>query len=295
MTEGRPKVNHLVAFSPWNEEHLVRFAAAVEQNSEHPIAHSILTAAHEHDLDIPAVQNFTSITGEGVSGNVEGKQITIGKATNGVEWRKEGATVVGVKVDGKEIGLIGVGDPIKETSFKAVRELHKLRIEVIMLTGDHLLTAQSVAEKLKIDEYHAAVGPEGKRDFILGLKAKMPQASIAMAGDGMNDAAALASADVGIAMGTGTDVAMESADVTLVKGDLTSIVRAIHLSHLMQQNIRQNLFFAFIYNMLGIPFATGLLYPLNGMLLNPMIAAFAMSLSSISVIINALRLKYQKI
>jgi Cu+-exporting ATPase len=254
------------------------------------------------------VDNFQSFTGGGVSGKVEDHEVLVGKPSfleemkvkisaellqKAEELQMQAQTVMFVAVDGKAAGLITVSDPIKNSTPNAIREIHKLGLKIIMLSGDNENTAQSVAKSLGIDETHANVTPNYKQQFVLQAKNKV--GFVAMAGDGINDAPALAAADVGIAMGTGTDVAMESADVTLVKGDLMGIVRAIHLSHAMMKNIRQNLFFAFIYNALGIPIAAGLLYPFTGLLLNPIIAAFAMSLSSVSVIANALRLRHIKL
>lgn len=303
LTEGKPKLAQIITTGGWSENDLIRLAAAVEQNSEHPLASSIIQRAKDRSLSIPKVYNFSSITGSGISGNVENHEILIGKFNllqnkniQGLSTLQEQAqnlqqqaqTVMFVSIDGQAAGLITVNDPIKSTTFNAIRELHKLGKRIVMLSGDNIQTANVVAKKLGIDEVHGGVDPQYKQDFVKQAKHKE---MIAMAGDGINDAPALAAADVGIAMGTGTDVAMESADVTLVKGDLMGIVKAIHLSKTIMQNIRQNLFFAFIYNALGIPIAAGVLYPFTGLLLNPMIAALAMSLSSVSVIGNALRLR----
>lgn len=305
LTEGKPKVTKIIPIERWSENDLIRFAAAVEKNSEHPLAIAIIQAANERSLDIPKVDHFISITGEGVQGTVEGHAIFVGKSNvkerNGQEslleeaksLQQQGQTVLFLIIDEKVAGMLAVSDPIKKSSKMAVNKLHDLDKKIIMLTGDHEKTAQAVAKDLGIDEVHAGVAPQYKQDFVKESKNK--EGFVAMAGDGINDAPALAAADVGIAMGTGTDVAMESADVTLVKGDLMGIVKAIHLSHAMMKNIRQNLFFAFIYNILGIPIAAGLLYPFTGLLLNPMIAALAMSLSSVTVILNALRLRYIKL
>jgi len=308
LTEGKPKITLIISVEQGKENEELRLAAAIEQNSEHPLANSIIQGAKERSISLAKVENFQSFTGGGVSGRVEGHEILVGKLSlleerkiNGTaillqkaqELQMQAQTVVFVARDGQATGLITVSDPIKTSTPDAVRELHKLGLKIIMLSGDNEQTAQSVAKKLGIDEVHANVAPDYKQQFVQRAKNKV--GFVAMAGDGINDAPALAAADVGIAMGTGTDVAMESADVTLVKGDLMGIVRAIHLSHAMMRNIRQNLFFAFIYNALGIPIAAGLLYPFTGLLLNPIIAALAMSLSSVSVIMNSLRLRKTKL
>lgn len=308
LTEGKPKLTQIISNTQGNENEILRFAAAVEQSSEHPLAASIVQGAKEWSINLPKVENFQSITGEGVVGHVENHEVIVGKAKllqerkiNGVttlqqkaqELQNQAQTVLFVAIDGQAVGLITVSDPIKTSTPNAIEQLHQLGLKIVMLSGDNDQTAQSVAKQLNIDEVHAGVRPEHKQEFI--LKAKGKDGFVAMAGDGINDAPALAAADVGIAMGTGTDVAMESADVTLLKGDLLGIVKAIHLSHAMMRNIRQNLFFAFVYNALGIPIAAGILYPFTGLLLNPMIAALAMSLSSVSVIVNALRLRNTKL
>nr|WP_176454823.1 heavy metal translocating P-type ATPase [Criblamydia sequanensis]CDR35302.1 Copper-translocating P-type ATPase [Criblamydia sequanensis CRIB-18] len=308
LTEGKPKLTQVIANEEGKENDVLRLAAAVEQNSEHPLATSIVQGAKERSISVPKVENFQSITGGGVMGTVENHEVLVGKPNflqerkiTGVasfeqraqELQKQAQTVMFVAIDGQVAGLITVSDPIKSSTSNAIRELHQLGQRIVMLTGDNEQTAQSVAKKLDIDEVHAGVAPEYKQKFV--KQAKEKGEFIAMAGDGINDAPALATADVGIAMGTGTDVAMESAGVTLVKGDLMGIVRAIHLSRAMMKNIRQNLFLAFIYNVLGIPIAAGILYPFTGVLLNPIIAALAMSLSSVSVIGNALRLRNIKL
>lgn len=304
LTEGKPRVTQVIASGKWPEDDLIRLAAAVEHPSEHPLAASIVGSAKEKLFNIPQVEDFNSITGGGISGRVENHDIVIGKftllqnrATRGLQVLQEKAqslqdkaqTVMFVSVDGEAAGLIAVSDPIKKSTPAAVQALHRLGQKIVMLSGDNEQTAQVVAKMLGIDEVHAGVDPQQKLEFVRQIK------FAAMAGDGINDAPALAAATVGIAMGTGTDVAMESADVTLVKGDLMGIVKAIHLSRAMMRNIRQNLFFAFFYNVLGIPIAAGLLYPFTGLLLNPMLAALAMSLSSVSVIFNAMRLRYIKL
>lgn len=304
LTEGKPKLTRVISNKPGNENEILRFAAAVEQNSEHPLAGAIVQGARERSVSLPKVENFLSITGGGVIGNVENHVVLVGKFSflqerkiNGIlelqqivdDLEKQAYTLLFIAIDGQAAGVIAVSDPIKNLTPAAIQKLHELGRKIIMLSGDNMQTAQSVAKKLGIDEVHAGVTPEYKQEFI--LKSKETHGYIAMAGDGINDAAALAAADVGIAMGTGTDIAMESADVTLLKGNLIGIVKAIHLSQATMKNIRQNLFFAFIYNILGIPIAAGILYPFTGLLLNPMIAALAMSLSSVSVITNALRLR----
>ena len=308
LTEGKPKLTQVISNEQGKENEILRCAAAVEQNSEHPLAASIIQGAKERSISLSKVENFQSITGGGVIGKVENHEVLVGKSDflqerkiKGVatlqqkaqELQKQAQTVMFVAIDGEAVGLMTVSDPIKSSTQNAIQQLHQLGQKIVMLSGDNEQTAQSVAKKLGIDEVHAGVAPEYKQEFI--QKAKGKDGLVAMAGDGINDAPALAAADVGIAMGTGTDVAMESADVTLLKGDLLGIIKAIHLSHAMMRNIRQNLFFAFIYNALGIPIAAGILYPFTGLLLNPMIAALAMSLSSVSVIANALRLRNTKL
>jgi len=309
LTEGRPKLTECIPTSPFTEEDLLRFTASVEQNSEHPLAHAIVVGAKDRKLSVPTVEQFNSVTGGGVHGMVEGKAILIGKRSlleeqdvqqlaalddRADELQRQGRTVMYVAVDKQFAGLVAVSDPIKDSTAEAVQSLHDLGLRIIMLTGDNEKTARTVAEQLGIDEFHAGVRPEDKHERIKALKAEGHK--VAMAGDGINDAPALAEADVGIAMGTGTDVAIESAGVTLVKGDLRGIVRAIQLSRHTMRNIRQNLFFALIYNALGVPIAAGVLYPISAhLLLNPMIAAAAMSFSSVSVIANALRLRVSKL
>ncbi|HJQ39813.1 MAG TPA: heavy metal translocating P-type ATPase, partial [Thermoanaerobaculia bacterium] len=284
LTIGKPKVTSIVAENGFTEEDVLRFAASVEKGSEHPLAAAILAAAPQ----VTAASNFESITGKGVRGIVDGKQVALGNrhvATAALSGRgaAEGSgTHMFLVVEGKHAGTITVSDPIKETSAEAIRQLHEEGLRIVMLTGDNRATADAVAKQLGIDEVIAEVLPEQKADAVKRLQQQ--GRIVAMAGDGINDAPALAQAEVGIAMGTGTDVAMESADVTLVKGDLRGIVRARRLSRATMKNIRQNLFFAFLYNSLGVPIAAfGLL--------SPMIAAAAMSFSSVSVIGNALRLR----
>ena len=302
LTRGKPE---LVTVTGSDE--LLRLAASVERASEHPLAAAIVAGAEKRGLAIPKAQHFESVTGKGVYGAAEGHRVALGNlslleemhldagelAARAEQLRREGQTVMFVVIDGKPAGLLGVADPVKETTPDAIRELHAAGLRIVMLTGDSATTANAVAKKLGIDEVIAEVLPEQKADAIKRLQSQ--GRVVAMAGDGINDAPALAQAEVGIAMGTGTDVAMESAGVTLVKGDLRGIVRARRLSEATISNIRQNLFFAFVYNALGVPIAAGVLYPLFGLLLSPMIAAAAMSFSSVSVIANALRLRRAKI
>jgi Cu+-exporting ATPase len=271
---------------------LLRLAASVEQASEHPLAAAIVRAA----TDIPKASSFRSETGKGVAGEVEGHEVAIGNERfvpgdfGDVErYRREGQTVMRVAIDGKPAGLLGVADPIKASTADAVKKLRAEGLRIVMLTGDSRATAEVISKQLGIDEVHAEVLPAQKNAVIQQLQSEGRK--VAMAGDGINDAPALAQADVGIAMGTGADVAMESAGITLVNGDLTGIVRARHLSRAVMRNIRQNLFFAFIYNVLGVPIAAGVLYPVFGILLSPIIASAAMTFSSVSVISNALRLR----
>jgi Cu+-exporting ATPase len=304
LTEGKPKVTDIRTANDFDEEDLLKLAAAVESQSEHPLASAIVESAKEKDLKLPKCEDFDSTTGGGVQGTVDGRQVLIGKPDflkdNKIEnldsvreqaerLQNEGKTVVFVAVDGKAAGAIAVSDPIKKTTADAVKALHELGIKIIMLTGDNEQTAQAVAKELNIDDFAAGLDPKHKAERVKQLRED--GSVVAMAGDGINDAPALAAADVGIAMGTGTDVAIESAGLTLLKGDLQGIVKAIQLSRRTMANIRQNLFFAFGYNALGVPVAAGVLYPLIGVLLSPMIAGAAMSFSSVSVIGNALRLR----
>jgi P-type Cu+ transporter len=309
LTEGRPKLTECIPAPSFTDKELLVLAANVEQISEHPLAHAIVTAARDRGLTLSTVEGFDSVTGGGVHGKVAGKAVLVGNrsllAAKGVqnlallddradELQQQGRTVMYVAVDQQFAGLVAVSDPIKSSTQEAVRSLHDLGMRVIMLTGDNEQTAKAVADKLGIDEFKASVRPGDKQDWIKRLRAEGRK--VVMAGDGINDAPALAEADVGIAMGTGTDVAIESAGVTLVKGDLRGIVKAVKLSRRTMRNIRQNLFFALIYNGLGIPIAAGVLYPLSvHLLLNPMIAAAAMSLSSVSVVGNALRLRTMRL
>jgi len=307
LTEGKPKLVSVVAREGFQENENLRLAASLERGSEHPLAEAIVQGAEARGVALATADNFQSVTGKGVTGEVDGRQIALGNIKLlhdlGIDvgdlpqqadaGRAEGQTVMLLAVDGKAAGLIGVADPIKATTPEAIRDLHREGIRVVMLTGDSRKTAEAVAAKLDIDQVQAEVLPEQKAEVVKQLQAEGH--IVAMAGDGINDAPALAQAHVGVAMGTGTDVAMESAGVTLVKGDLRGIVRARRLSHATMRNIRQNLFFAFIYNAAGVPVAAGVLYPFFGLLLSPIIAAAAMSFSSVSVIMNALRLKGVKL
>ncbi len=307
LTEGKPKLVTAAPASGFTEEEFLTFAASLEVASEHPLADAIVKGAKEKGAKISDLKNFESVTGKGVKGVIDRRTVMIGNKRlleeNGVsidelekkaqELRAEGQTVMFVGIDGALAGLLGVADPIKDSTAEALKLLESEDIEVVMLTGDNKTTAQAIGKQLEIAKIHADVLPEDKNRIVKELQAEGKV--VAMAGDGINDAPALAQADIGIAMGTGTDIAMESAGVTLVKGDLRGIARARTLSHQTMKNIRQNLFFAFFYNALGIPIAAGVLYPFFGVLLNPMIAATAMSLSSVSVIGNALRLRNMKL
>ena len=304
LTAGKPTVVDIITSPNWDEDVILRLAAALEKQSEHPIAKAVLQKARERNLAIPEAQEFNSLTGEGVIGHLESKNILVGNAVlmekyqvQGLaslknlaeEAQKNAQTVVYVAADGRAMGFLAIADPIKETTPQAIESLHRLGMKIIMLTGDSEHVARAIGNKLGIDEVIFGVNPQDKSNFVQQLK--KGNQIVAMAGDGINDSPALAAADVGIAMGTGTDVAMESAGVTLVKGDLTGILRAILLSRATMHNIRENLFFAFFYNMAGIPLAAGILFPWTGILLNPMIASAAMSFSSVSVILNSLRLR----
>jgi Cu+-exporting ATPase len=301
LTEGKPTLTEVIPAPGTTEADIVWLAASVEAASEHPLAAAIVAGAKKRNVVLKPVDEFESVPGQGVRGKVEGYVVTVGKAeltkatvpealaAKATELRKEGQTVFFVGKDGSIVGLLAVTDPIKKTTPAAIEALHQLGIKVVMLTGDNANTARKVADKLHIDQIEAEVTPDKKNEAIVKLKKE--GARVAMAGDGVNDAPALAAADVGIAMGTGTDVAMESAGVTLVKGDLGALVRAIELSRATMKNIRLNLVFAFVYNGLGIPVAAGILYPFFGLLLNPMLASAAMALSSLSVIANSLRLR----
>ena len=303
LTEGKPRLVDVVAASGVDESEFLRLAASLERASEHPLAEAIAAGAEERGLAIGRAEGFQSITGKGVKGTVDGRDVLIGNAEllegSGVApgdlaaraepLRNDGRTVVFVAIDGGPAGLLGVADPIKESAARAIKELHEGGLRIVMITGDNRTTAAAVAKKLGLDDFRAGILPEAKGEAIKTLQAE--GRTVAMAGDGINDAPALAQADVGIAMGTGTDVAMESAGITLVKGDLRGIERARKLSVATLRNIRQNLAFAFLYNVLGVPIAAGVLYPFLGVLLSPMIASAAMTFSSVSVITNALRLR----
>ena len=303
LTEGKPKMVSVIPAAGFPEAELVRLTASLERGSEHPLAAAIVAGGEARNVALSAVEGFVSVTGKGVKGSVDGKSVALGNkalmADMGIDLgtlgneaeqlRQEGETAMFVAVDGRPAGIMGVADPIKASTPEAIRELHAEGIRIVMLTGDSKTTADAVARKLAIDEVVAEVLPDQKVDAVKRLQSQ--GRFVAMAGDGINDAPALAQAQVGIAMGTGTDVAMESAGVTLVKGDLRGIVRARRLSRRTMANIKQNLFFAFVYNAAGVPIAAGALYPFFGLLLSPMIAAAAMSFSSVSVIGNALRLR----
>jgi P-type Cu+ transporter len=308
LTEGKPKVTACVLNQEWKEEALLNIAASLEQSSEHPLARAVIDYAKEKNAKIGSVQDFESVTGGGIKGKLNGKKIVLGKQKFVEEenvsipenLKKESAqlqakaqTVVWVAMDQRVIGILGISDPIKKTSAQAIRALHDMGIKVIMLTGDNSKTAEAIAKELGIDDVRAELEPKSKQEIVKQLKAE--GAIVMMAGDGINDAPALAQAEVGVAMGTGTDVAIESAGITLVKGDLNGIVKALHLSRAVMANIRQNLFFAFIYNALGVPIAAGILYPFFGVLLSPMIAGAAMAFSSVNVIGNSLRLRGLKL
>ena len=301
LTEGKPRLESVIVNGSIDEQMLLRLVASLEKSSEHPLASAIVAGARDRGVDVIEAKRFQSITGKGVKGDVDGHLVAVGNQSllenfdageltaKAETLRANGQTIMFVIVDQKPVGLLGVADPIKETTPDAVKQLHAEGIRIVMLTGDSRTTAEAVARKLGIDEVVAEVLPDQKADVV--KKFQEAGRVVAMAGDGINDAPALALAHVGIAMGTGTDVAMKSADVTLVKGDLRGIVRARALSRATMGNIKQNLFFAFIYNSLGVPIAAGILYPFFGLLLSPMIAAAAMSFSSVSVIGNALRLR----
>ena len=303
LTEGKPKVVALVAAPGFDEQTVLRLTASIERGSEHPLAAAIVSGAQERTIALATAEGFQSFTGKGVTGNIEGRKVAVGNAklleqlsvdaeplsAKADDMRKGGQTVMYVSVEGRLAGLVGVADPIKASTAEAIFLLHNSGLQAVMLTGDNLITAEAVARKLGIDRVEAEVLPERKAEIVKQLQDEGH--IVAMAGDGVNDAPALAQAQVGIAMGTGTDVAMESAGVTLVQGDLRGLARARNLSRATMSNIRQNLFFAFVYNVLGVPIAAGVLYPFFGLLLSPMIASAAMTFSSVSVILNALRLR----
>jgi len=304
LTTGKPQLTHIIPSAGVTETEVLTLAAALEKHSEHPLAHAVQRAASERSLTLPTAENFRATVAGGISGRVNGRAVLAGKpdflragGVSGMEaleaaagpHQEAGASAIFVAADGEAAGAMLISDPVKSTTPAALAELHALNINVVMMTGDQPRTAQFVAGQLGIANFHAGVTPQDKHDRVAALQRE--GAVVGMAGDGINDAPALAAADVGIAMGTGTDVAMESAAVTLVKGDLRGLVRAIGLGRAMQRNIRQNLLFAFLYNALGIPVAAGVLYPAFGWLLSPMLAGAAMSFSSVSVIANALRLR----
>ena len=306
LTEGKPRLTAVIPAEGFDEVQLLQSVASLEKASEHPLAAAIIAGAKEKGIELVAVADFQSVTGKGVTGTLQGKRIGIGNRAlmqdlgaipgslkdRAESLQKEGQTVMFIASDGLFAGLVAVADPIKDSAREAIKELRESGIKVIMVTGDNHTTAAAVAEKLGID-FEADVLPEKKAAVVKKLQSQ--GAIVAMAGDGVNDAPALAQAHVGIAMGTGTDVAMETGGITLIKGDLRGIVKARRLSQRTMSNIRQNLFFAFIYNALGVPLAAGVLYPFFGLLLSPMIAAAAMSFSSVSVIANALRLRTAKL
>jgi Cu+-exporting ATPase len=303
LTEGKPRLTQVIAMDSVPENDLLRLVASLERSSEHPLAAAIVKAAEERRLKLSATAVFESFTGKGVVARVEGRDVSVGNtslfaarqisaetlSSKAEELRGKGQTVMLVAVDGKPAGLIAVADPTKSSAREAVAALKRSGLGLVMLTGDNRATAHAIANQLGITEFEAEVLPQQKLAIVKKLQEE--GRIVAMAGDGVNDAPALAQADVGVAMGTGTDVAMESGDITLIKGDLNALMRARNLSRATMSNIRQNLFFAFIYNMLGVPIAAGILYPFTGLLLQPVFAAAAMSFSSVSVIVNALRLR----
>jgi Cu+-exporting ATPase len=307
LTEGKPSVVGIVSKAPFPEPELLRLAAAVERVSEHPLASAIVRAATERSLDLPDVSKFDTVSGKGVAGIVADHAVLLGSQAflreRGVDaatiapqaeaFRHDGATALFVAVDGKVAGILAIADPIKASTLAALKALRDDGVAIVMVTGDNKATADAVGRRLGIAQVQAEVLPENKAAVVDALK--RAGRVVAMAGDGINDAPALAAADIGIAMGSGTDVAIESAGVTLLRGDLMGIVRARRLSRATMRNIRQNLFFAFIYNAAGIPVAAGVLYPVFGILLSPIIAAAAMALSSVSVIANALRLRLARV
>jgi len=304
LTVGRPQVIAAITANGWDEKALLSVAASIEQGSEHPLARSVVDYAKNKGYVLAPVDGFQSVTGTGVKGKVDGKEILLGKQKfieeKGIklpeelenkanDFQEKAETVVWVAVDRQVAGIFGISDPIKKTTPDAISTLHKIGLKVVMLTGDNKKTANAIAKELKITDVYAGLEPKDKQEIVKKLRSK--GARVLMAGDGINDAPALAEADVGVAMGTGTDVAIENAGITLVKGDLSGIVKALRLSRGVMRNIRQNLFFAFIYNVLGVPIAAGILYPFLGLFLSPMIAGTAMSFSSVSVIGNSLRLR----
>jgi len=308
LTAGSPQVTFVMPGKDWDERDLLNIAASIEQASEHPLARAVVEYVKTHGGQLAPVEDFQSVTGSGIKGKVGGRVVLLGRETfiesSGInlpqelknkadDLQEKAQTVTWVAVDGQAAGVLGISDPIKKTTPDAIRALHKMGLKVIMLTGDNEKTAQAIAKELGITGVYAGCDPKAKQEIVKRLKNSGEK--VMVAGDGINDAPALAEAEVGIAMGTGTDVAIESAGITLVKGDLNGIVKALRLSRGVMRNIRQNLFFAFIYNALGVPIAAGLLYPSFGLLLNPMIAGAAMSFSSVSVISNSLRLRNLKL
>ena len=307
LTEGRPALVQMASADGVSDAELLELAASLERGSEHPLADAVVAAAHDRDIALSEAADVEVWPGMGISGSVNGRPVHLGNdallekfgisasglAATVADYRRSGATALFVAIDGQAAGVLAIADPVKASTPNAIKSLHKAGLRIIMLTGDHADSAQAVADKLGIDKVIAGVLPDGKAEIIAGLKAD--GAIVAMAGDGINDAPALALAQVGIAMGTGTDVAMESAGITLVSGDLNGIAKARELSRAVMRNIRQNLVWAFGYNSLGVPVAAGVLYPFFGILLSPMIAAAAMSFSSVSVITNALRLRRIKL
>jgi Cu+-exporting ATPase len=307
LTEGKPKLVKLVAVKGFDEAVLLRLAGSLEGGSEHPLAAAIVRGATDKKIELAKASDFQSITGKGVTGVVDGKMVSLGNKsllqslniapeileTLAQPFRNEGQTAMLLAVDSQPAGIIVVADPIKTTTPEAIKLLRKEGLSIVMLTGDNQATAKSVAKKLGIEEFEADILPARKAELVQAMQKKGRK--VAMAGDGVNDAPALAAAEVGIAMGNGTDIAKESAGITLIKGDLMGIVRARRLSHAVMGNIRQNLFFAFIYNAFGVPVAGGVLYPFFGILLSPIIASAAMAFSSVSVITNALRLRNAKL
>jgi Cu+-exporting ATPase len=303
LTEGRPAVTAIRPAEGFAENDILKLAASLEKGSEHPLAAAIVEAAQRREVKLADAREFDSPAGKGVIGRVEERRVVIGNAaflsesgvdtkalaTEAEKLRRDGATAIFMGVVGRPAGIFAIADPIKPTTPEAIAALHRAGVRIVMLTGDNRTTAEAVAGRLGLDEVEAEVLPDHKAEVVQRLRKN--GRVVAMAGDGVNDAPALAAADVGIAMGTGTDVAIESAGITLVKGDLTGIVRARRLSQATMRNIRQNLFFAFIYNAAGVPIAAGVLYPAFGILLSPVIAAAAMALSSVSVVGNALRLR----
>jgi Cu+-exporting ATPase len=307
LTEGKPRLARVIPQPEWTEAEVLRLAASLERGSEHPLAAAIVGAAAEQRLALSPVTGFRSVTGQGVTGSVEGKHVALGNAAllnslaiapgslleQADELRRDGSTVILLAVDHRPAAVLAVQDPIRASTPEALRLLHQEGLRIVMLTGDSRSTAEAVARRLGIDSFEAEVEPPRKGEIVKQLQSQ--GRIVAMAGDGINDAPALAQAHVGIAMGTGTDVAIESAGIILVKGDLRGIVRARRLSRSTLRNIRQNLFFAFVYNMVTVPVAAGVLYPILGWRLSPMLAAAAMTFSSVSVITNALRLRHAEI